>query len=161
MAKFDNVKVGDKVFSTVYGWGKVFSVDKTDVHFPLVIEFDKNIRMCYRSDGTTNVLNKFPNLFWNEIKLPTEEEDKKPFNLVEFLRENLEPKDFKYGKYNYYISYENDIKEFEYKYDYYNEDIGTVYLKEIDNGKMIASLLDFNKVTPQQLKQAYKELGWL
>lgn len=134
--------------------------DNANVHFPLVIEFDKNIRMCYRSDGTTNVLNKFPNLFWNEVKLPTEEEDKKPFDLVEFLRENLKPKEFEYGKRNRYISYEYDLKEFEYCADYHSEDIGTVYIEELDDYPKIISELTINEVTPQQLKQAYKILNW-
>lgn len=161
MAKFDNAKVGDKVFSTVYGWGKVFSVDKTDVHFPLVIEFDKNIRMCYRSDGTTNVLNKFPNLFWNEVKLPNEEEDKKPFDLVEFLRENLEPKEFLLEEHNNTINYSHRDGRFFYNYTIYLDRITEIYFK---NSKYeiveVVQVLNENNITPQQLKQAYKILNW-
>lgn len=129
MAKFDNAKVGDKVFSTLYGWGKVFSVDKTDVHFPLVIEFDKNIRMCYRSDGTTNVLNKFPNLFWNEVKLPNEEEDRR-FDLVEFLKDNIEPTEFVAGAENvtFVYNYTNNTWEIGiYNFTY----IETIYISKI------------------------------
>lgn len=87
------------------------------------------------------------------------QEDK--FNLIEFLKENLEPKEFEYGARNRYISYEHDLEEFEYQYDYYNEDIGTVYIKELKDYPKIISELTINEVTPQQLKEAYKELGWL
>lgn len=163
MAKFDNAKVGDKVFSTVYGWGKVFSVDKTDVHFPLVIEFDKNIRMCYRSDGTTNVLNKFPNLFWNEVKLPTDEEDKR-FDLVEFLKDNIEPTEFVAGAENvtFVYNYTNNTWEIGiYNFTY----IETTYISKIsEEDYLFNDILDVlieKQVTPQQLKQTYKELGWL
>lgn len=164
MSKFDDAKVGDRVFSTVYGWGKVFSVDKTDVHFPLVIEFDKNIRMCYRSDGTTNELNKFPNLYWNEVKLPTEEEDKKPFDLVKFLREKLEPKEFVKGAENVTLFYNWSNNTWEigiYNFSY----VETTYISKISEGdcwlKDILNILTQERITPQQLKQAYKELGWL
>lgn len=158
MAKFDNAKVGDRVFSTIYGWGKVFSVDKTDVHFPLVIEFDKNIRMCYRSDGTTNGLNKFPNLFWNEVKLPTDEEDKKPFDLVEFLRENLEPKEFKKMENNHYLYYDTSINEWR-ETQVQTIDFTTVFFKSVTDNIILE--LSYQKIKPHQLKQAYKELGWL
>lgn len=163
MAKFDNAKVGDKVFSTVYGWGKVFSVDKTDVHFPLVIEFDKNIRMCYRSDGTTNVLNKFPNLFWNEVKLPNEEEDRR-FDLVEFLKDNIEPTEFVAGAENvtFVYNYTNNTWEIGiYNFTY----IETIYISKIsEEDYLFNDILDVlieKQVTPQQLKRAYKELGWI
>lgn len=161
MAKFDNAKVGDRVFSTVYGWGKVFSVDKTDVHFPLVIEFDKNIRMCYRSDGTTNGLDKFPNLYWNEIKLPTEEEDKKPFNLVEFLRENLEPKEFEQDTSNIELYFSHKTNRWKWGINIMTQSIGAIYFKESDKSSCVVATLNDNNVTIQQLKQAYKKLGWL
>lgn len=161
MAKFDNAKVGDKVFSTVYGWGKVFSVDKTDVHFPLVIEFDKNIRMCYRSDGTTNVLNKFPNLFWNEVKLPNEEEDRR-FDLVKYLKENLQPVEFNEDKFNYFLTYNARSKELEFNASMICIDIHLTYFHlNSDELKNIEKVLNDNKVTIQQLKQAYKILNWL
>lgn len=163
MAKFDNAKVGDRVFSTIYGWGKVFSVDKKDVNFPLVIEFDKNIRMCYRSDGTTNVLNKFPNLFWNEVKLPTDEEDKR-FDLVEFLKDNIEPTEFVDGAENvtFVYNYTNNTWEIGiYNFTY----IETTYISKIsEEDYLFNDILDVlieKQVTPQQLKQAYKILNWL
>ena len=46
-------------------------------------------------DGRAEKKDANPTLFWNEIKLPAEEEDKKPFDLVEFLKKNLVPKEFK------------------------------------------------------------------
>lgn len=89
MSKFDNAKVGDKVFSTVYGWGVIILLSQLDQEFPIIVEFDTGKRKNYRDDGKNFFSEKYPNLYWNEVKLPTEEEDKKPFDLVEFLRENL------------------------------------------------------------------------
>ena len=100
MTKFDNVKVGDKVWSTIFGWGEIVAINKDD-NFPLKVffgdyreEFDFEGRYWEHSLVT---------LFWNEIKLPSNEEDKKPFNLVEYLRENLEPKEFIYKDNNIFL----------------------------------------------------------
>lgn len=99
------------------------------------------------------------NLFLKSLGFKEILEEK--FNLVEFLKENLKPKEFEYGVRNRYISYEHDLEEFEYKHDYYNEDIGTVYIEELEDYSKIISELTINEVTPQQLKEAYKTLGWL
>lgn len=166
MAKFDNAKIGDNVWSSKKGWGKITKIDNSKVYDLLEVTFliSSNYdieKITYTFDGRESLLDLYPTLFWNEVKLPTEKEDKKPFDLVEFLRENLKPKEFEYGKRNRYISYEYDLKEFEYCVDYHSEDIGTVYIEELDDYPKTISELTINEVTPQQLKQAYKELGWL
>lgn len=51
MAKFDNAKVGDKVFSTVYGWGVIILLSQLDQEFPIIVEFDTGKRKNYRDDG--------------------------------------------------------------------------------------------------------------
>ena len=97
----------------------------------------------------------YPSLFWNEIKFEIPE---KPFDLKEFLKENLEPKEFsnepyldcigmKSGSFRILTSEENVI--------------GTVYFKTISDYQKIEDVLNENKVTFEQLKQAFKELGWL
>lgn len=163
MAKFDNAKVGDRVWYIIKGWGEVEHVIKNiGIRVRFKVSETVEVSEVFTFDGKRYELNnKYPMLFWNEVKLPTDEEDKKPFNLIKFLRENLKPKEFEQEKSNRYISYEYDLKEFEYYADYHSEDIGTVYIEELDDYPKIISELTINKVTPQQLKQAYKELGWL
>lgn len=164
MAKFDNAKIGDMVWNSVYGWGEIIEVNK-DECYGIKARFPYSdigsVTGEYTFSGEVCTEDKYPVLFWNEFHIPTDEEDKRPFDLVEFLRENLNPKEFEYGKRNRYISYDYDLKKFEYYADYYSDDIGTVYIEELDDCPKIISELTINEVTPKQLKDAYKELGWL
>ena len=164
MAKFDNAKIGDMVWNSVYGWGRIIEVNK-DECYGIKARFPYSdigsVTGEYTFSGETCTEDKYPVLFWNEFHIPTDEEDKKPFNLVEFLRDNLKPKEFEQGKSNRYISYEYDSKKLECYADYNSEDIGAVYLEGLDDYHKIISELTINEVTLKQLKQAYKELGWL
>lgn len=85
------------------------------------------------------------------------------FNLVEFLKENLDPKEFVYKEKNIFLNY--DYQKEEVNWDYVKEDeiMGTVHFKEIELEKLnsIINEMNIQGVTPQQLKEAYKKLGWL
>lgn len=164
MAKFDNAKVGDNVWSSKNGWGKITKIDNSKVCGLLEVTFlissNGDIRkITYTFDGRESLLDLYPTLFWNEVKLPTEEEDRKPFNLVEFLRDNLQPKEFENGKPNYYLCF---TKSFDNSWSFElnrHTDMVSVCFKE---GKRDVEIELIRKsVTPQQLRQAYKKLGWL
>lgn len=162
MDKFDNAKVGDRVFSTIYGWGVIILLSQLDQEFPIIVEFDTGERKNYRDDGKNFFSEKYPNLYWNEVKLPTEKEDKKPFDLVEFLRENLQPVEFNEDKFNYFLTYNVRSKELEFNASMICIDIHLTYFHlNSDELKSIEKVLNGNKVTIQQLKQAYKILNWL
>lgn len=155
MAKFSNAKIGDGVWSSVYGKGEIVNIEsKGDC--PIIVEFDDGISdsYSYTLDGKKYKFDKYPTLFWNEFNIPTEEEDR-PFNLVEFLKENLEPKEFEYDKWNEYIIHRDG--ELDCSSTAYAE-IPTVYFKAVYDS--VLNILNTNKVTVKQLKQAYKELGW-
>lgn len=158
MAKFDNAKVGDKIFLIGEGWCKVRLRHRSC--FYLENEKGLPLQPAFYLDGRISG-ERTVVCYWKEVILPTNDEDKKPFDLIKFLRENLKPKEFEQDKSNRYISYEYDLKKFEYYADYHSEDIGTVYIEELDDYPKIISELTINKVTPKQLKQAYKTLGWL
>lgn len=166
MAKFENAKVGDRVFSTIYGWGEIIEINKNEC-YALCAKFPYSdigtVTISYTFDGRASTRNKYPTLFWNEFHIPTEEEDKKPFNLVEFLRENLEPKEFVYKEKNIFLNY--DYQKEEVNWDYIKEDeiMGTVHFKEIEFEKLnsIINEMNIQGVTPQQLKEAYRVLKWL
>lgn len=165
MAKFSNAKVGDKVWSSVRGYGKIIAVhNENNFEYPLDVVFDDGITRTYTFDGKYKTDYNYPTLFWNEFHIPIDEEDKKPFNLVEFLKENLEPTKFEkptgYTNWtdNIYLAYMYSECEWKYVYDR-NFEIPTVYFKSIC--KEVLEKLTMENVTPQQLKQAYKKLNWI
>lgn len=161
MAKFDNAKVGDRVWSSIYGWGVINDIYDDSIAYRLKVIFDDGITVVktyFTVDGKHELGDKYPTLFWNEFHIPTDEEDKKPFNLVEFLRDNLEPKEFEYEKENFYIYYSPYGKRW-YSHITTYDDVLAVYFKKCS--RELVDTLDDNKVTPQQLKQAYKTLGWI
>lgn len=164
MAKFDNAKVGDRVWYIIEGWGEVERVIKNvGIRVRFKVSETVEVSNVFTFDGKRYQLNdKYPMLFWNEVKLPTDEEDKKPFDLVEFLRENLEPKEFLLEEHNNTINYSHRDGRFFYDYTIYLDRITEIYFK---NSKYeiveVVQVLNENNITPQQLKQAYKILNWL
>lgn len=165
MAKFDNAKVGDRVWSIRYGWGKIKNVALNKV-YGLLIEFLRSdgtpYECVYTFDGKDYDSDRYPTLFWNGFHIPTEKEDKKPFNLVEFLRENLEPVEFNEDKFNYFLTYNVRSKELEFNASMICVDVHLTYFHLCsDELKNVERTLNDNKVTIQQLKDAYRMLGWL
>lgn len=78
--KFSNAKVGDKVYNILLGeWGTITNIDPYEI-YGIDVEFSE-CRECYTFDGKIYKVDKNPILFWNEVKLPTAEEDRPPFNL--------------------------------------------------------------------------------
>ena len=160
MVKFYNVKKGDKVWSIRFGWGVVKEVNH-DECYGLIVSFQHAVsymHIRFTFDGCEAHNDIYPTLFWNEFHIPNNEEDKKSFDLVEFLKENLKPKEFKINEHNYVFYYNYSDKklfshvsceiEFPTKYFYFIKD------EDID-------VLNEYNITPKQLKQAYQKLGWI
>lgn len=163
MGKFRTAKVGDKVWCVKFGWGVIASINDEEIYGIRVEYIDTKGMTQYYSftlDGKDYPSDINPILFWNEIKLPTTEEDKKPFNLVEFLKDKTEPVQFTNGAYNCYIYYGSLRERFYCDSSSMSDHIGTVYLRQ-DGIQDVVKELNENKVTQQQLKDAYKELGWI
>lgn len=163
MAKFSGVKVGNTVYHLLYGKGEVTVVWLGGgIVTNFLVKFKTRKAMFdvdgYLLDEDSKHEEKIVTLYWNEVKLPNEEEDEKPFDLVEYLRENLQPTEFRVGEENFYLYFEAEDEKW---YSFSSEiDIAiTVYFKTCT--REIVEDLAKNKVTVQQLKQAYKELGWL
>lgn len=72
---FKNAQIGDRVWDSRYGWGKITEI-KTNTNYPLRAKFtnsDKAWQICsYSIDGRAMEFHKFPILFWNEFKVPAE-----------------------------------------------------------------------------------------
>lgn len=66
---FRDAKVGDAVWSVVYGWGKVVSIDLMP-DFPVLVKFDSQLNsgFSYRRDGRY-AADQFPTLFWDEVPI--------------------------------------------------------------------------------------------
>lgn len=152
---FRNAKVGDRVWDLRFGWGAVTNIEETAI-YPITVLFGNNRGdRSYTTDGKISIDDINPTLFWGETKL---EITVKPFDLKEFLKENLEPKNFKIGDCNLFLAFNTGWYIGKSKR---NNVIGTVYFKIKTDDVYILETLNEEQITPEQLKQAYKELGWL
>lgn len=158
MAKFDNVKVGDKLWDILLQeWGTVEYIDSEEIKVVYIVGNDE-ISMTYNLDGIHGI-TKTPVLYYREKYIDTS--DDKPFNLVEFLRENTRCVDFKYDWNNCYIYYSEEDEEFSMGYLTHWDYVGLVYLDRDSDLNYVVETLNEHKITPQQLRNAYRELGWL
>lgn len=80
------------------------------------------------------------------------------FNLVKYLEENLIPTKFQNGNTNEYLGYDYNDEEWKI-FKVLSKDIITVYFISICD--TVLEKLTFENITPDQLKEAYKQLGWL
>lgn len=154
---FRNAKVGDRVWDFSKGWGTVLNITLSE-NYPIFVKFDNSNRAdeTYTYEGKANNSNVNPTLFWDEIHFSI---PKKPFNLKEFLKENLEPKEFVFNESNYYLYWQNSKQKIDYGYNIDYEDF-KAHFKETNIVTVVETLND-NKITKKQLKQAFKELGWI
>lgn len=160
MAKFDKAKVGDRVwYVACQSWGRIISIDKED-RYPIRVK-GEDWEATFTLDGKYGIDYDYVSLFWNEFHIPTDEEDKKPFNLVEFLTENLTKINFKEGEENLYLAYICEFNRFAVCSS------GTVFNPTVvyfDTGLSncdLEEILYSNDVTADELVKAYKELEWL
>ena len=73
---FKNAKVGDKVWSCLYGWGKVINIDNYTDSYPIAFLPDnrenKYIINTYTFSGHGRVDNEYPELYWQEPEIKYE-----------------------------------------------------------------------------------------
>ncbi len=156
MAKFSNAKVGDKVYDVMLKkWGKIKEINKKD-DYSIVVFFDEKFNENhYTEDGIYYPNEKSPRLFWNEVNLPSEKEDLPPFDLKEYLKEHPIQK---LSDNNTFLFCSNLDHKWYYSVDKRN------YFNAITFGEetnIVVETLNKNKVTPEQLNKALKELGWI
>ena len=65
---FSNAKVGDRIWNVVQGWGEVVQIDNDPI-YPLGIQFENGITEKFTLDGKGNRRDKYPCLYWDEIKI--------------------------------------------------------------------------------------------
>jgi len=66
---FSNARVGDKVWSVRYGWGKIVKIDKVSSYM-LKVQFENEKRGAYQYDGKLHFEDVNPDLFWQEFEIP-------------------------------------------------------------------------------------------
>lgn len=165
MPKFSNAKINEKVWSSKYGWGTVILNNSGESHYPIQVQYNNlecgKLIKCYTVDGRENDYDKYPELFWNEFHILTGKEDRKQFDLIRFLKTNLEPKEFEYDIHNLELYFSHSSNSIKIADCSVSESIGVVYFKSNDKINGIVDTLNQNKITSQQLRDAYKKLGWL
>jgi len=81
MAYFDDVKIGDKVYDLVYGWGKIHTIED-DLFW---VEFNIGIETTYSFDGKNMYRDNInQTLFWDEIQFTIPEPPKKEYKFKSF-----------------------------------------------------------------------------
>jgi len=133
-------------------------------------EFDGNVKFfnCYLiddEDDETCILlgtfykNNLTNVIKEIYKYGFGTGYKEPFNLVDFLRENIKPKKFEFSKGNYYFVTQKETVRF--NCESVNETVGTYYFELMSTVYSVENTLFKNKITSTQLISAMKKLGWL
>lgn len=157
---FRNVKIGDKVWDFVFGEGVITEISDCE-QYPLVVTFKDDVRSTFSYDGKFH-LDYNQTLFWDRFEFTP---PAKPFDLVDYLNKNLIKKEFKKGEDNFYLYYDHEHNVWE-TYDSARFEEMTVYFDCINIEdriifNQVAKTLTDKKITPKQLKQACKELGWI
>ena len=127
---FKNAQIGDRVYDYVLDkWGVIIDVN-SDVcdGCPIEVEFDSVIRF-YTYDGRHFGANTNPILFWDRVEIVA---PPRPFNLLQFLQDNLIQRKFIYGVENYYLIWNNRLNCVSYDYCLVSEE-DKIYFAKITN----------------------------
>jgi hypothetical protein len=72
---FENAKVGDRVYSLVYGFGKIRSIGEDD-DYPIEVDFDKGISQTFQLSGKYFHNDENALLFWDKPTIIAPEQPK-------------------------------------------------------------------------------------
>lgn len=157
---FRNAKVGDKVWDFVYGEGVIIEISDCE-QYPLTVTFKNDVCATFTYDGKMMVIGN-QTLFWDRFEFTP---PAKPFDLVDYLNKNLIKKEFKKGEDNFYLYYDHEHNVWEIANSIRFEEIKVyfdcIHIEDRIIFNKVAKTLTDKQITPKQLKQAYKELGWI
>lgn len=160
MGKFSNVQIGDRVWSIKNKWGSIYMTSLYNKQHRIAVNFDNNTTETYDVNGKRYV-DGVVELYWNEFYVPTQKEDKKPIDLINFLKENIEPKEFKEDEHNMYFKFSYFSSEWNIAESDMSENPGSLYFTIKTTSSKILSELTNCQITPRQLIEAYKILKWI
>ena len=170
MIYFNEIKIGNRVWSFEYGWGTL--IEKMRGEYPLAIKFDKlNYIINYNMNGTKRT-SENQTLFWNEIKFDIPERPKIKLkrdysNTLQIAYFNIDNNyaslkqakkylrllalrdqecvdsrgyEFQYDKYNFYI-FENKKNFHDYSFNQ-SGNLFHVYFKTKEDAQKICDILN-------------------
>ena len=151
--------VGDEVYSLYDGKGKITNIRFFET-YQLEVEFkNKNKIEYFRFDGKYDSSDDMPTLFFEK---PEFEFPKKRFDLIGFLKENIEIAEEKNDK-NFRFCYSHKTKKYSLIPEFGNVfEFACKYFKTKSNitTKDIEKVLNNNDLKFSDFKNALKELEW-
>ena len=157
---FRNAKIGDKVWDFVYGEGVITEISECE-HYPLTVTFKDGSSATFSYEGKY-ILDYNQTLFWDRFEFTP---PIKPFDLVDYLNKNLIKKEFKQGDDNSYLCYDHKYNVWETydsaRFEEFNVYFDCIHIEDRIILNQVAKALTDKKITPKQLKQAYKSLNWI
>lgn len=153
---FGSIKVNDRVWDFINGWGTVTCVDK-EYYYSITVLFDCKRERSYTMEGKPYE-DSAQSLFWDEIiyKRPP-----KPFNLEDLFLKYISnkwitPKQFKCNEYNVHFHYDYRRNELGYIVDKYSYTPNAKYFEFDKNvlDEIVAEAND-NNVTFEDFKNYF------
>jgi hypothetical protein len=90
---FETAKIGDKVFSLIFGWGEIKNINWCNL-YPICVRFDSiNGERCFTSEGFFYKDARIQSLFWDEVTIeaPVKPAPTKTINGVEIPDISFKP----------------------------------------------------------------------
>lgn len=152
---FKNAQVGDRAFDILRGWGTIIAI-KLNQEYPIYFNADIDSFCTFTLDGKRDKIDKNPTLFWNEVKLPTQEEDKKPFDLESELKK-LEIVEFKDSESNFSLFWNYCCNDIVYFINRTVQIPSVLYFTEKSIKNFMNNIED-KKISKEQFFKAYKKV---
>lgn len=149
---FKDAKIGDKVWSSVYGDGVI--VDVVDrLKYPIFVVFaNYSYQHTFDINGRNHTSDMYPTLFWEKFDIP-----EKPS--LESVLKVLKQIDGSVQVLKEEIKYSPQTNRWYTIHSFDTFGVSTVYFESIPVS--VIEFLNDNKVTRDELIQAFKNLGWL
>lgn len=149
---FKDAKIGDKVWSSVYGDGKI--VDIVDrLNYPIFVAFTNySYQHTFDIDGRSHKRDVYPTLFWEKFDIP----ERPPLESVLGALKQIDG-NIKVMKEE--IQYNLQTSSWYTMLSCDTFGLSTVYFESIPDS--VIKFLNDNKVTRDELIQVFKNLGWL
>lgn len=153
---FKKAKIEERVWSFTHHWGTIIGIDddSNESTYPLLVKFDDNIALRYTIDGKYNSDDKYPTLFWNEIKY---EIPKKTFNLEEAFNILKEIEFDQEGFENAFIYYDKDDYELNWDTTNYRKYLGVKFFTKESILEFFEEI-KFKNISEKEFFDAYNKV---
>lgn len=103
----EEVKVGDRVWHWVKGWGEVIGLDDESTSYPILVHW-KDSDEWYTEDGKFHIVDKTPILYWQPLKFepPKKPKQVKTEKACQWVCKSLTPENYYYLTVRHYATKE-------------------------------------------------------